>query len=73
MKVDTEKEHVYYEDYDPVALEQIMDTQHKVIDFQKKNKQKDLFSILIVVDGVSLLYACSFISSSLLNIKLSHS
>ena len=25
-------------------------TQHKVIDFQKKNKQKDLFSILLVVD-----------------------
>ena len=28
----------------------MIDTQHKVIDSQKKNKQKDLFSILIVVD-----------------------
>ena len=50
MKVDTEKEQVYFEDYDPIALKKIIETQHKVIDFQKKNKQKDLFSILIVVD-----------------------
>ena len=50
MKVDAEKEQLYYEEYDPVALKKIIDTQHKVIDFQKKNKQKDLFSILIVVD-----------------------
>ena len=44
------KEQLYYDEYDPVALKKIIDTQHKVIDFQKKNKQKDLFSILIVVD-----------------------
>ena len=50
MKVDAEKEQLYYEEYDPVALKKIIDTQHKVIDFQKKNKQKDVFSILIVVD-----------------------
>ena len=50
MKVDTEKEQVYYEEYDPIALKKLIYTQHKVIDFQKKNKQKDLFSILIVVD-----------------------
>ena len=53
MKVDTEKEQVYYEEYDPVSLKKIIDTQHKVIDFQKKNKQKDLFSILIVVDDMA--------------------
>ena len=50
MKVDTEKEQVYYEEYDPIALKKLIETQHKVIDFQKKTKQKDLFSILIVVD-----------------------
>ena len=50
MKVHAEKEQLYYEAYDPVALKKIIDTQHKVIDFQKKNKLKDLFSILIVVD-----------------------
>ena len=43
MKVDDEN-------YDPIGLKKIMETQHKVIDFQKKNKQKDLFSILVVVD-----------------------
>ena len=53
MKVDAEKEQLYYEEYDPVALKKIIDTQHKVIDFQKKNKQKDLFSILLVVDDFS--------------------
>ena len=50
MKVDIEKEQVYDEEYDPIALKKLIETQHKVIDFQKKNKQKDLFSILIVVD-----------------------
>ena len=53
MKVDAEKEQLYYEEYDPVALKKIIDTQHKVIDFQKKNKQKDLFSILLVVDDMA--------------------
>ena len=31
-------------------MKKLIATQHKVIGFQKKNKQKDLFSILIVVD-----------------------
>ena len=53
MKVDTEKEQVYFEEYDPIALKKIIETQHKVIDFQKKNKQKELFSILIVVDDMA--------------------
>ena len=53
MKVDAEKEQLYHEEYDPVALKKIIDTQHKVIDFQKKNKQKDLFSILLVVDDMA--------------------
>ena len=50
MKVDAEKEQIYYEEYDPVALKKIIETQHKVIDFQKNNKQKELFNVLIVVD-----------------------
>ena len=50
MKVDAENEQIYYEEYDPVALKKIIETQHKVIDFPKKNKQKEIFSILIVVD-----------------------
>ena len=50
MKVDTEKEKIYYEEYDPIALKHIIETQHKVTNFRKKNKQNELFSILIVVD-----------------------
>ena len=50
MKVDAEKEQIYYEEYGPVTLKKIKETQHKVIDFQKQNKQKELYSILIVVD-----------------------
>ena len=41
---------MYYEEYDPIALKKLIETQHKVIDFQKKNKQKGLFSISTVVD-----------------------
>ena len=50
MKVDDDKEKIYYEEYDPVALKQIIETQHKVIEYQKKNKDKHLFSILIIID-----------------------
>ncbi|CAE7941936.1 unnamed protein product [Symbiodinium sp. KB8] len=50
MNVDTEKEKTYFEEYNPEALNQIISTQHKVIDYQKKNKQKSLHSILIVID-----------------------
>ena len=50
MKVDSEKEQMYFNHYDATALQKIIDTQHKVIEFQKKNKDKDLFSILTVID-----------------------
>ena len=43
MKVDDERETIYYEDYDPIALKKIIETEHKVIDFEKKNKQRQLF------------------------------
>ena len=36
MNVDTEKEKTYFEEYNAEALNQIIKTQHKVIDFQKK-------------------------------------
>ena len=55
MKVDAEKEQLCYEEYDPVALKKIIDTQHKEIDFQKKNKQKYLFNILLVVGEFAIL------------------
>ena len=45
MKVDTENEEAHYhEEYDPITVEHIIEPQHKVIDSQKKNKQKELSS-----------------------------
>ena len=50
MNVDTDREPTYFKEYTPEALNKIIQTQHKVIDYQKKNKQKNLHSILIVID-----------------------
>jgi GTPase SAR1 family protein len=50
MKVKhTDEEPIYFDHYDPEALHKIIDTQHKVIDYMKKNIKK-LYSILVVVD-----------------------
>ena len=50
MKVDTDKEKCFCDDYDPTALQKIIDTQHKVIEYQKKSRSTDLFSNLIIID-----------------------
>ena len=52
MTVDTIQEKENSEEYDALALKHIREHTHthKVIDFQKKNKQKELFSISIVAD-----------------------
>ena len=41
MKVDAETEQIYHEEYDPVALKKIIETQHMVIDFQKKQTKRN--------------------------------
>ena len=51
------KQIFYYEAYNPIALKKITETKHKVIDFQKRNKQKELFSILTVVDRKFVRYS----------------
>lgn len=51
MKVQhTEEEPIYFDHYNPEDLIKIINTQHKVIDYQKKHGHKKLFSILIIVD-----------------------
>ena len=50
MKVDTNKEKVLFDHYDSEALENIIDEQHKLIDYMKKKDIKKLYNILIVVD-----------------------
>ena len=42
---------LYYDHYDPVSLEIIIDTQKKIVEHQKKQKEtKKLFQIMIIVD-----------------------
>ena len=54
MKVHNTKEELnYFDHYDPEALEHIIKTQHRVIEFQKKQDHRKLFSSLIVVDDMA--------------------
>jgi len=46
----TEEDPIYFDHYNPDDLERIINTQHKVIEFQKRQKHKMLFGILVVVD-----------------------
>ena len=50
-KVDDSKEKYIQDDYDADAVMKIVDTQHTVTEFQKKNKMKDLYLALIVIDA----------------------
>ena len=51
MKVDLEMDQIYFNfnHSGATALHEIIDTQHKVIEFQNKNKDKDLFSMLVIM------------------------
>ena len=46
----SDREKCYFDSYDPAELEQVINTQKKVIDYQKEQKHKDLYQILIVID-----------------------
>ena len=46
----SEREKCYFDSYDPAELEQVINTQKKVIDYRKEQKHKDLYQILIVID-----------------------
>ena len=45
-----DKEKCYFDNYEPSELKQIIKTQQKVIDYQKEQKHKDLYRILIIID-----------------------
>ena len=40
----------YYDTYDPENLEAIIDSQTKIVEYQKKHNHKQIFQILIIVD-----------------------
>ena len=50
LKINTEKEKVYFDEYNHSDLENVMDTQYKLIDHMKKQEYKKLYNILIVID-----------------------
>ena len=53
MKIDTKKEQIYFEEYSATDLKNIIDTQHKIIEFMKSKKDKNLFQILIIIDDMA--------------------
>ena len=51
MKVkNTTEEPIFFDHYNPDALGNILDTQHKITNFLKKRGDKKLFQILIIID-----------------------
>ena len=49
LKIDTEKEKVYFDDFNPKDLENILNVQHKITQYQKDHDFKTLFSVLIII------------------------
>jgi hypothetical protein len=50
QKVDNKKKQYLFDEYNPEALTHIIDTQHKVIEYQKNNKMKKIYSCLLIID-----------------------
>ena len=48
--MDLEKEYCLFDEYTPKEVERVIKQQHKVIENQKKNDHKKLFSILVIGD-----------------------
>jgi hypothetical protein len=68
MKVkESEEEQIYFDHYNQEYLQNIIDTQHKVIDYMKKQGRTKLYQILIIIDDFA--DDPSFVRSS----KLLHS
>lgn len=47
---ENDKDKFYFDSYEPAQLQKIIDNQHKIIEYLKRNGKKKLYSILIVVD-----------------------
>ena len=48
--MDDEKEQIYFDNYNPSDLENVIERQKKIINYMKSKKIKKLHSILIVID-----------------------
>jgi hypothetical protein len=50
LKQDERKEKYLFDSYEPGELVQIISTQHKIAEFMKTNKMKNVYQILIIID-----------------------
>ena len=50
LRVDDEKEQIYFDNYNPSDVENVIERQKKIINYTKSKKIKKLHSILIVID-----------------------
>ena len=53
MKIDTEKEKCFFEEFSPEDMEKIIETQHKITEYSKKHKFRKLYPILLVLDDIA--------------------
>ena len=45
----SDRERCYFDSYDPAGLEQVLNTQKKIIDYQKEQRHNDLYQMLSVI------------------------
>ena len=53
LKVDTDKEPCWWDEFNVEDLERVIETQNRIIEYQKKQGTKKLFNILVILDDVS--------------------
>ena len=53
LKVDNDKEPCWWDEFNVEDLERVIETQNKIIEYQKKQGTKKLFIILVILDDVS--------------------
>ena len=53
LKVDTDKEPCWWDEFNVVDLERVIETQNRIIEYQKKQGMKKIFNILVILGDVS--------------------
>ena len=53
MKVETDKEKCFFEELMPEELEKVIETQHKLTGYSKKNKFEKLYPMLLIRDDIA--------------------
>ena len=53
LKVDTDKEPCWWDEFNVEDLERVIETQNRIVEYQKKRGMKKIFNILVILDDVS--------------------